>query len=197
MGANRIALYARVSTTDKGQDVGLQLDALRAASEQRGWHIVDEYIDDGASGASQDRPELSRLVSDIQRGRLDVVMVWKLDRLGRSLPHLISLLDSFARCKVAFVSLGESGIDTTTAQGRLLLGIFGAFAEYERALTRERVIAGVRRAQSMGIHCGRPKVKIQMDIVHALQKQGHSEVEIAKIMNVSRTTLRRRLADAA
>ena len=100
----------------------------------------------------------------------------------------------FGRCKVAFVSLGESGIDTTTAQGRLLLGIFGAFAEYERALTRERVIAGVRRAQSKGIHCGRPKVKIQMDIVHALQKQGHSEVEIAKIMNISRTTLRRRLS---
>ena len=197
MKPKRAGLYARVSTVDKGQDVGLQLDALRDEAERRDWQVAGEYVDDGISGAKSDRPALQRLLSDVECGRIDLVAVWKLDRLGRSVTHLITLLDGFARHQVEFVSMGESGIDTSTAQGRLMLHISSTFAEYERARIRERVIAGVKRAKARGIHCGRPRVKIQMEIVQALQRQGHSEVDIARMMNVSRSTLRRRLADAA
>jgi len=193
----RVALYARVSTQDRGQDVGLQLDDLYRVAEQRGWKVVGEYIDDGVSGSVDTRPALEQLETAVARGQVDIVAVWKLDRLGRSLAHLIRLLDRFQQNNVQFVSLGEAGIDTTTAQGRLLLSIFGAFAEYERALTRERILAGVRRAQSQGKHCGRPKVDIAMPVVIALQKEGHSQAQIARLMGISRTTLRRRLSDAA
>ncbi len=193
--AMRVGLYARVSTVDKGQDVGLQLDALRQEAAHRGWGIVEEFIDNGVSGAADSRPALDQLMDAVSRRAVDVVAVWKLDRLGRSLAHLIRLLETFQEHNVRFVSLGERGIDTTSPQGRLLLSIFGAFSEYERGLTRERVIAGVRRAQAQGKHCGRPKAQVEMTVVHALQKEGHTITNIARLMGVSRTTLRRRLAE--
>jgi DNA invertase Pin-like site-specific DNA recombinase len=158
----RVALYARVSTAGKGQNTEVQLVELRQVAQLRGWQVVDEYVDEGESGTKDSRPALDRMVTDAQAGKLDLVAVWKLDRLGRSLAHLLRLLDQLQSWGVGFVSLRDAGIDTTTAAGRLMLQLVGAFAEFERELIRERVIAGVRRAQAQGKHCGRPKVDLEI-----------------------------------
>jgi DNA invertase Pin-like site-specific DNA recombinase len=192
----RAALYARVSTSNKGQDVGLQLDELRRVAGQRGWSISGEYVDDGVSGSDDSRPELDRMMADAQAGKFDLVAVWKLDRLGRSLQHLLRLISDLSRWGVGFASLRDSGIDTTTPTGRLMLQILGALAEYEKELIRERVIAGVRRAQAQGKHCGRPKVELEIRPAVAMLQQGRGLREVASITGVSRTTLRRRLKEA-
>jgi len=192
----KAALYARVSTSNHGQDVGLQLDELRAVARQRGWQVVDEYIDEGVSGSKQSRPALDRLMVAVQRGEVDVVAVWKLDRLARSLKHLLAVLDTLRVQGVAFVSLRDAGVDTTTPQGRLMLQLLGAFAEFERSLIVERVRAGVARAQRKGVHCGRPKVEMDVRPALALAREGHSQRSIAEMLGVSRGTLRRRLREA-
>jgi DNA invertase Pin-like site-specific DNA recombinase len=119
-----------------------------------------------------------------------------LDRLGRSLQHLLKLLDELTSFGVGFTSLRDPGIDTTTASGRLLLQLLGAFAEFERNLIRERVVAGVRRAQANGVHCGRPKVELDLRPARALLNEGRAVREVASILGVSRSTLRRRLEEA-
>lgn len=111
---NRVALYARVSTTN-GQDVGLQLDELRAVAEQREWEIVGEFVDEGISGAQEDRPALDQMLALAWAGKIDLVAVWKLDRLARSLVHLLRLLDELKGLGVGFVSVRDTGLDTTTA----------------------------------------------------------------------------------
>jgi DNA invertase Pin-like site-specific DNA recombinase len=126
----------------------------------------------------------------------EAVLVWKLDRLGRSLPHLLSVLDSLAGWGFDFTSLRDAGMDTTTPTGRLMLQLLGAFAEFERALIQERVIAGVRRAQANGKHCGRPKVEMDLRPAKAMLEKGHSLGVTAKAMGVARSTLRRRLVEA-
>jgi len=176
--------------------VGLQLAELRQVALQRGWEVAGEYVDEGESGAKDSRPALDRMMADAQAGKLDLVAVWKLDRLGRSLPHLLRLLDQFQGWGVGFVSLRDAGIDTTTAAGRLMLQLVGAFAEYERNLIQERIVAGVRRAQAAGIHCGRPKVEVDLRPALAMLDQGHGLKTTAKAIGVSRTTLRQRLLDA-
>jgi len=193
----RAALYARVSTTGHGQDVGLQLDELRAVARQRDWQVVGEFIDEGVSGGEQTRPALDRLLDAARRGQVDLVAVWKLDRLGRSLQHLLQVLDELQHLGVGFVSLRDAGIDTTSATGRLMLHIIGAFATYERALIVERVVAGVRRAQAAGKHCGRPNVEMDVRPALALAREGHSQRAIAEMLGVSRGTLRRRLREVA
>ncbi len=192
----RAALYARVSTSNKGQDVGLQLDELRQVAAQRGWEIAGVYHDDGISGSTDSRPELDRMMADAQAGRFDLVAVWKLDRLGRSVQHVLSLLDQFALQGIEFVSLRDVGLDTTTPAGRLFTAIIAAFAAFERDIIRERVIAGVRRAQAQGKHCGRPKVELEIRPAVAMLQQGRGLREVASILGVSRTTLRRRLKEA-
>src|SRR5689334_15800073 len=121
----RAAIYARVSTSD--QEPENQLQELRRYAEARGWTAV-EYIDRGVSGAKDRRPSLDRLVGDARRRRFDVLVVWRLDRLGRNLKHLVTLLEDVQALGVAFVSLGE-GIDCTTAAGRLQLHVLAALAE--------------------------------------------------------------------
>lgn len=192
----RVALYARVSTTGNGQDVGLQLDELRQVAAQRGWKIVGEHIDEGISGSVESRPALDEMMDAARRGKLDLVVVWKLDRLGRSLQHLLQVLDELASLGVGFVAVRDAGIDTTTPQGRLLLQLLGAFAEFERAMIRERVIAGVRRAQANGTHCGRPEVEVDLRPAVAMLGAGYGLKAIASSMGVSRSTLRRRLEEA-
>jgi len=194
MKQTRAALYARVSTQD--QDVGLQLEELRRLAQQRGWEVIDEYTDQGVSGAKEGRPGLDRLLSDGQAGLFDVLLVWKLDRLARSLPHLLKVLDSLAGWGVGFASARDPGIDTTTPTGRLLLQLLGAFAEFERSLIQERVIAGVRRAQAAGIHCGRPITDFDLRPALAMLKQGYGLKATASALRVSRSTLRRRLVEA-
>jgi DNA invertase Pin-like site-specific DNA recombinase len=191
----RAALYARVSTSNKGQDVGLQLDELRQVAAQRGWVISGVYSDDGISGSTDTRPELDRMLADAQAGRFDLVAVWKLDRLGRSVQHVLTLLDQFATQGIEFVSLRDAGLDTTTPAGRLFTAIIAAFAAFERDIIRERVIAGVRRAQAQGKHCGRPRHEIDTRPAVAMLQQGRGLKEVARILGLPRATLRRRLQE--
>ena len=131
-----------------------------------------------------------------RRGKIDLVVVWKLDRLGRSLQHLLTTIDELQQLGVGFVSVRDAGIDTTTPQGRLLLQLLGAFAEFERAMIRERVIAGVKRAQSKGTHCGRPEVTLDLRPATSMLDAGYGLKAISKSLGVSRATLRRRLEQA-
>ncbi len=192
----RAALYARVSTVGHGQDVGLQLDELRQVAAQRGWMVVEEFVDAGVSGVATSRPALDRMLAGAQAGRFDVVAVWKLDRLGRSLQHVLGVLDQLAGQGVEFVSLRDAGMDSTTPAGRLFTAMIAAFAAFERDLIRERVVAGVRRAQAAGRHCGRPKVEVDLRPAVALLKEGRSLKETARILKISRNTLRRRLRES-
>ena len=126
----RAAIYARVSTVDQHEEN--QLAELRKYVEARGWELVREYVDKGVSGTKESRPALVQLLRDAKRRRLDVVVCWRLDRLGRNLKHLITLLDELQALGVGFVSLAE-GIDATTPAGKLQMHILGAIAEFERA----------------------------------------------------------------
>ena len=130
----RAAIYARVSTTD--QAVDNQLLELRRYVEARGWTPA-EYVDMGVSGAKDRRPELDRLLADAKRRKFDVLVVWRLDRLGRNLKHLVVLLDELQALGISFVSMGE-GIDCTTPAGRLQLHVLAALAEFERGRIQER-----------------------------------------------------------
>jgi DNA invertase Pin-like site-specific DNA recombinase len=192
----RCAIYARVSTTGNGQDVGLQVEELRRVATQRGWQVVAEYIDEGISGSVEERPALAAMMKAVRTAKVDLVVCWKLDRLGRSLQHLLRVMDDLTAAGVGFVAVRDAGIDTTTAQGRLLLQLLGAFAEFERAMIRERVIAGVRRAQASGKHCGRPVVEIDLRPAIAMLNAGHGIKTTAKSLGVPLTTLRRRLREA-
>ena len=191
----RAALYARVSTVAHGQDVGLQLDELRRVAGQRGWQVVGTFVDEGVSGATDRRPALDRLMAEARAGRLDLVAVFRFDRFARSTRHLLVALEEFRQLGVHFVSLHEQ-VDTSTPMGKAMFTIIAAVAELERDILRERVIAGVRRAQAQGKHCGRPRVEIDLRPAVAMLKEGRSLNEVAGILGVSRATLRRRLREA-
>jgi len=165
------------------QSVNLQRDALLAAGvDERHLHH------DKASGARDDRPGLKACLDDLRQG--DVLVVWKLDRLGRSLPHLLAIVTDLKRRGVAFRSLTEQ-MDTTTPHGELLFGIFGSLAQYERALTRERVVAGLAAAKRRGRHGGRPPAidpeRVEQ-IVSALEG-GASKASVCRSFKVPRSTL--------
>jgi len=147
----KVALYARVSTQE--QTTENQLLELRRYVDARGWTAV-EYVDHGVSGAKDRRPALDQLVADVRRHRVQGIVCWRLDRLGRNLRHLVLLLDEWQSRGVAFVTLGE-GIDTSTPAGRLVAGILGSIAEFERARVRERIHAGLARAKAQGKRLGR------------------------------------------
>ena len=142
----RAAIYARVSTTD--QTCENQLLELHRYVAARGWTAVD-YVDQGISGAKDRRPALDRLLADARRRRFDVLVVWRLDRLGRNLRHLVTLLEDVQALGIAFVSLAE-GIDATTPAGKLQMHILAAIAEFERARIAERVRAGLARVPGAG-----------------------------------------------
>ena len=191
----RAALYARVSTLDRGQDPELQLAELRQVAVQRGWTIAGEYVDHGVSGAETSRPSLDRLLADCHAGKLDLLLVWKLDRLGRSLAHLLAMLDALRTMGVAFVSLRDSGIDTTTPAGRLMLQMVGAFAEFERALTIERTNAGLQAARKRGVKFGRPFTLSGENIANAerLLALNIPPREVARTLKCGKSTLYRAL----
>lgn len=152
----RVALYARVSTNDKGQDVDMQLTELRAYAKLRGWTVTEEFVEQGVSGTKVSRPALDTLMQNVAVGCFDAVLVWKFDRFARSTKHLLTALETFQTHNVAFVSLTE-GIDTSSAIGRFVLTVLGGVAELERSIMIERTKAGMRNAASKGIHCGRPR----------------------------------------
>jgi DNA invertase Pin-like site-specific DNA recombinase len=153
----KAAIYARVSTLD--QQPENQLAELRRYVAARGWETAVEYVDHGVSGSKDRRPALDRLVKDARRRKFDVVITWKLDRLGRNLKHLITLLEDLQALGVAFISLGE-GIDATTPAGKLQMHILGAIAEFERGRIVERVRAGLARAKAQGTKLGRRAVRL-------------------------------------
>jgi DNA invertase Pin-like site-specific DNA recombinase len=179
------AIYARVSTLD--QEPENQLAELRRYAEARGW-AVEEYVDRGVSGSKDRRPALDRLVADARRRRFDVVVVWRLDRLGRNLRHLIMLLEELQSLGVAFVSLAE-GIDATTPAGRLQMHLLGAIAEFERGRIVERVNAGIARARAQGKTLGRPRAALPLDRLAMVEQL--SVVEGATALGVSPSTLKR------
>lgn len=176
--------YARVSTADQHPD--LQLDALRAAGCYR-------IFVDTASGALDERPELAKVLDQLRPG--DTLVVWKLDRLGRSLRHLIDTVAELQRQDIGFRSLQEH-IDTTTPGGKLVFHIFGALAEFERDLIRQRTLAGLAAARARGRTGGRPPSMTPTKIALARQlydSREHSLAEIARTLGVSRASIYRHL----
>jgi DNA invertase Pin-like site-specific DNA recombinase len=187
----RVALYARVSTLSN-QDPEMQLSELREYAGRRGWQIIEEYTDQGVSGSKESRPSLNRLMSDAYRRRFDAILVWKIDRFGRSLKHLVNALAELAALGVAFISLRDN-LDLSTPSGRLMFQIIGAMAEFERALIQERVRAGLRNARAKGRRLGRPRVIVDVSRIASLRDQGLSWSQIRSETGVSKGTAQRAL----
>jgi DNA invertase Pin-like site-specific DNA recombinase len=186
-GIRRVAVYARVSSAHD-QTPENQLRELRAYVQARGWEAV-EYVDHGVSGAKDRRPALDQLVADVRRHKVQAVVCWRLDRLGRNLRHLVMLLDDWQSRGVAFVTLGE-GIDTSTPAGRLVAGVLGSIAEFERARIQERIMAGLARARAHGKRIGRPRATP----LPSAAPTGLTVRQAAAAWGVSRSTAARRLA---
>jgi DNA invertase Pin-like site-specific DNA recombinase len=180
----RVAIYARVSTLEQTADN--QLLELRRYVEARGW-TATEYVDTGVSGAKDRRPALDQLTTDVRRHKVQAVVCWKLDRLGRNLRHLVLLLDEWQSRGIAFVTLGE-GIDTSTAAGRLVAGVLASIAEFERARVQERVHAGLRRARAQGKRLGRRQSAAVRELASCA---GLSHAEAASRLGVSEATIKR------
>src|SRR5436309_8437398 len=168
--STRVAVYARVSTSNGHQDPEMQLLELREYAERRSWTIAAEYVDHGISGSKESRPALNRLMADAQRRKFDAVLVWKIDRWGRSLKHLVTSLADLDAYGVAFVSLRDN-LDLSTPSGRLMMQLLGAMAELEPALIQERVTARLRNAKLKGKTLGRPRRIISSDEMTRLREQ--------------------------
>jgi DNA invertase Pin-like site-specific DNA recombinase len=183
--ARRVALYCRVSTTDQHADN--QLFELRAYCAARGWSAT-EFVDVGVSGSKESRPALDQLLKDAKRRKFDVLVCWRLDRLGRNLRHLVTLIDELQTLGIAFVSLGE-GIDCTTPAGKLQLHVLAALGEFERARIVERVRAGLARARREGKRLGRQPYAIPAERFEAVADL--SVRDAAKALGVSRSVVHR------
>jgi DNA invertase Pin-like site-specific DNA recombinase len=188
----RVGLYLRVSTG--GQTVENQRRDLKRVVEQRGWEIVEEYIDHGISGAKgrDKRRALDQLCKDAAQGRLDVVAAWSLDRLGRSLQHVVTLLGDLSERKVA-VYLHQQQVDGTTAAGKAMLGMCAVFAEFERSVIVERVHAGLARARAEGRKLGRPTsvtAKTE-ERIRRLLAAGTGKLKIARELGCGVSTVQR------
>lgn len=153
-GKLRVVLYARVSTQD--QNTETQVTALRDYCARMGYQVAGEYVDQGFSGKDNKRPEFERLLADMRQGRLDAVVVYKLDRIGRSVIHLLNLFEEFKNRGVGFISLTQN-INTQTAEGRMFLKMLMVLAEYERELIVSRTLDGLARAKRQGKKLGRPQ----------------------------------------
>lgn len=187
----RVALYARVSTHDQ-QTLPLQIRALREYAAKRRWTIVAQIKEVG-SGASQ-RKLRATLLASARRREIDVVLVWRLDRWGRSVADLVSTLQELQHLGVAFVSLTEA-LDLTTPAGRAMAGLLAVFAEFEREILRERVRAGLDHARQQGKRLGRPPSVVHCAVeAQKLYRRGSSKSEIARRLQISRTSVRRLLA---
>ncbi len=187
----RVALYARVSTHDQ-QTLPLQIRTMREYAAKRNWTIVAQTKEIG-SGSSQ-REQRETLITAARRREIDVVLVWRLDRWGRSVADLVSTLQELQHLGVGFVSLTEA-LDLTTPAGRAMAGLLAVFAEFEKEILRERVRAGLDHARQQGKRLGRPP-SAAFKVVQArkLYRQGISKSEIARQLQISRTSVRRLLA---
>ena len=191
----RVALYARVSTSNGQQDPEMQLRELREFCERRGWIVAREYVD-RISGSKDSRPALNQLMSDAGQRKIDAILVWKLDRFARSLKMLVTSLSELEALGVAFVSLRDN-LDLSTPSGRLMFQIIGAMAEFERALIQERVKAGVANARAKGKRIGRPGNKVNPAAVLVLRSSGASIRTIANQLNSSVGSVARVLAEVS
>jgi DNA invertase Pin-like site-specific DNA recombinase len=192
----RAAIYARVSTLNHGQDVGMQTRELREYCERRGWQMAGEYVDSGISGTKEKRPKLNQLMADAHRRKFDVVAVWRFDRFARSVSHLLRALETFNALGVGFVSLSEQ-MDTSTPTGKMVFTVLGAVAELERSLIAERVRAGLRNARAKGKRLGRPPVNVDLDRIRQLRAGGATWRIIAKTMSLSARSAHRAWQNAA
>ncbi len=196
--AKRAAIYARVSTD--GQTTDNQLQELRAVAGRMGWDVVQEFIDNGVSGAKgrDQRPQFDALCKAAVRREFDVVMSWSVDRLGRSLQHLVQFLGEI-HAKGVDLYLHQQGIDTTTPAGKAMFQMCGVFAEFERAMIQERVRAGLKRAQERGTKSGRPigRSRVSSAVerkVKALRRKGTGKRKIAKEIGIGVGTVQRILS---
>jgi DNA invertase Pin-like site-specific DNA recombinase len=187
----RAALYARVSTHDQ-QTLGLQTESMTSYISDRGWHVV-KRVEDVGSG-TKNRPSRESLLRAARRREIDVVVVWRLDRWGRSLPDLVVTLRELTDLGVGFVSLTEA-LDLTTPTGRAMAGMLAVFAEFEREILRERVRAGIAQARNEGRPHGRPRTaSLKAAQVLRLKAERVSHAEIARRLGIGRTSVRRILA---
>ncbi len=188
----RAVLYARVSTSDQNT-LPMQIEEMTSYATNRGWIIVNKVLDVG-SGVSE-RSKREKLLQEARRRNIDVVIVWKLDRWGRSLPDLIMTLRELDELGVGFISLTEA-LDLTTPTGRAMAGLLSVFAEFERELLKERIKAGIAQARKKGKPHGRPKSAVlKATQVKELFKKGLSKSKIAIKLKIGRSSVIRILAD--
>jgi DNA invertase Pin-like site-specific DNA recombinase len=190
MNDNRkaVAIYARVST-DR-QAVDMQLHELREYVARRGWTIQEEYIDHGYSGSSTKRPAFTLMMNEAKKRKFDILLVWKLDRLSRSMKDLITTLHELGALGIDFVSY-DNGLDTSTPTGKLVFHVIGAVAEFERDIIRERVKAGLENARRKGKTLGRPQIPTAtFDQAKELRSQGISFRKIANKLDIHESTIR-------
>lgn len=189
-----IALYARVSTTDQ-QTLPMQLEAMREYAKKRGWTVKHE-IEEIGSGAKT-RPKREELLKLARRRKVDVIIVWRLDRWGRSLADLVVSLRELTDLGVGFVSLTET-LDLTTPSGRAMAGMIAVFAEFERDILRERVKAGIAHAREQGRAHGRPATaSLKNEEIKKLSTKGLNNSEIAKKLKISRRSVIRALKEGS
>ena len=165
----KAAIYARVSTGEQNSET--QLTALRHYCQGRGWEIHNEYVDEGISGSTPFRPQLDLMMQHARYGWFKVLLVWKFDRLFRSVPHMLEALDRLRTLEIDFVSMTEN-IDTSTAAGKMTFTFLAAVAEFEQSLIRERTLAGMARAKAEGKQIGRPRVEVDVTRAVELWKDG-------------------------
>ena len=191
MSIKTAAIYARVST-DK-QKVDMQVEELKAYIRKRGFQAGQLYIDHGFSGGSLQRPSFCRMLSDAHKRAFDVLIVWKLDRLSRSLKDLITTLETLGSLGIDFISYDNS-LDTSTPTGKLVFHVVGSVAEFERDIIRERVRAGLANARRNGKRLGRPSILAKVSgKIHILKEKGLSNRAIARQIGVGEATVRRAL----
>lgn len=188
----KTAIYARVST-DR-QAVDMQLSELRAYVERKGWTLYQEYIDQGYSGGNTHRPAFTEMLHDARKRHFDMLVVWKLDRLSRSLKDLIATLDELGHAGVDFLAY-DNDLDTSSPTGKLVFHVIGAVAEFERDIIRERVKAGLENARRKGKRLGRRPVltPYQKEKIQELKAQGLSNYKIAEKLGMGEATVRRGL----
>jgi DNA invertase Pin-like site-specific DNA recombinase len=197
MGTKRVGLYLRVSTAE--QTVENQRQDLMRVAEQRGWHVAGEYIDHGISGSKgrDKRPSFDRLAKDAAAGKLDMVAAWSIDRVGRSLAHLVEFMEELKQQGVGLY-LHQQQVDSSTAAGKAMLSMCGVFAEFERSVIVERINAGLARARAEGKKLGRPTAitpKLEKRI-HELRAKGHGMLRIARDVGCGTGTVQRVLSAA-
>jgi putative DNA-invertase from lambdoid prophage Rac len=186
----RVALYARVSTANGHQDPAMQLRELRLHAQSQGWQIVGEYVDRGVSGTKESRPELNRLMEAARLGEFSIIATWKLDRLGRSLRHLVNLLDTLRTLGITFFSLRDN-LDLSTSTGELQYHLLAAFSQFERDLIKERVRAGLAHAKARGIRLGKPKRGgVDVAAIAKLRAKGVTWRQIEARLNIPQATCR-------